>query len=107
MFFVAILASAAALGCCFLWLLTRNEAISLQAKLEYAKTRMMPEDQLKEAQKDVEAMRRQFKAEVEKELMSANAGDRQPNGSRCQANARRRSSGALRVARNSYSGRAE
>jgi len=78
MFFVAILASAAALGCCFLWLLTRNEAISLQAKLEYAKTRMMPEDQLKEAQKDVEAMRRQFKAEVEKERMSANAGDRQP-----------------------------
>lgn len=68
---VAIIATIASLALLTVLLNTRNKVIDLEVQLESTKRRMMPEDQIKEAQERIAEDRRQFEREMGDERQRA------------------------------------
>jgi len=66
-----IIVSVAACALCVAWLIERTRTSDLTAKLDYAKQRMMPEDQYREMQSKLQAMRDDLARELEKERQKA------------------------------------
>lgn len=68
---IAIIAALTSLVLLFALLSTRRKVVDLEVQLESAKRKMMPEDQLQEAQGRIAEIRQQFERDLEKERQLA------------------------------------